>query len=200
MTVPSFAGDAASKRAKDQMKWGLEAARHGYWLEALNRFQRADRLVPNRSKVLNNIAVALEASGRFEDALSAYETALTVAPNDPVVRRNFTQFKEFYDSHVAPIPVEDEVGAADTQDDAADAGEADTKEDAAETDEADDEDAAADVGAAATRDDAADDDDAEAQDEEAEVGEADEQDDATDAGEADEQDDATEADEGENNE
>jgi tetratricopeptide (TPR) repeat protein len=134
MTVPSFAGDPASKQAKDQMKWGLEAARHGYWLEALNRFQRADRLVPNRSKVLNNIAVALEASGRFEDALLAYETALTVAPNDSVVRRNFMQFKEFYDSHVAPIPVDDEVGAADTQDNAAETDEADTEDEAADAD------------------------------------------------------------------
>jgi tetratricopeptide (TPR) repeat protein len=108
--VPSSAGDPVTKKAKNEIKWGIEAARRGYWLEALNRFQRADELVPNRVKVLNNIAVALEAAGRFEDALLAYETALSVAPNDRVVRRNFMQFKEFYDSYVAPIPVDQEPG------------------------------------------------------------------------------------------
>jgi tetratricopeptide (TPR) repeat protein len=145
IVLPAFAGDSASKQAKDQMKWGLEAARHGYWLEALNRFQRADRLVPNRSKVLNNIAVALEASGRFEDALSAYESALAVAPNDAVVRRNFTQFKEFYDSNVAPIPVDEEVRAADEQDDAAEGGDADTQDVEADAGDADTPDDAADA-------------------------------------------------------
>jgi tetratricopeptide (TPR) repeat protein len=108
--APISAGDPTTKKAKNEIKWGIEAARRGYWLEALNRFQRADTLVPNRVNVLNNIAVALEASGRYEDALLAYETALKVAPNDRVVRRNFTQFKEFYDSYVAPIPVDEPVG------------------------------------------------------------------------------------------
>jgi tetratricopeptide (TPR) repeat protein len=200
MTVPSFAGDPASKRAKDQMKWGLEAARHGYWLEALNRFLRADRLVPNRSKVLNNIAVALEASGRFEDALSAYETALTVAPNDPVVRRNFTQFKEFYDSHVAPIPVEDDAGAAGAQDDARDTGEADAQDDVTDASEADTQDDAAEVGATDTKEDAPEVGAADEQDPATETDEADDEDAAVDAGAADDQDDATEADEGEDNE
>jgi tetratricopeptide (TPR) repeat protein len=103
ISVPLSAGDPAGKQAKNDMKWGVDAAKHGYWLEALNRFQRVNQVMPDRSHVLNNIAVALEASGQFEDALLTYETALAIAPNDRVLRRNYSQFKEFYDSHVAPV-------------------------------------------------------------------------------------------------
>ena len=108
VTVAS-AGDPAKGMASDQMKWGYQAARRGYWLEALNRFEKANDLTPGQPRILNNIAVALEASGRFEEALLAYETALAVAPNDRILRRNFSQFKEFYASQVAveEAPVED---------------------------------------------------------------------------------------------
>jgi len=97
---PIMAGDSAKGRAADQMKWGFQAAKRGYWLEALDRFERANNLTPNQGRILNNIAVSLEASGRFEEALGAYETALAVAPNDKILRRNFARFREFYDAQV----------------------------------------------------------------------------------------------------
>ena len=100
---PVTAGDPDKGRAADQMKWGYQAAKRGYWLEALNRFEKANGLTPNQPRILNNIAVALEASGRFEEALVAYETALGAAPNDKVLRRNFARFKEFYDAQVNPM-------------------------------------------------------------------------------------------------
>ncbi len=107
-----WAGDPAKERASDQMKWGYQAARRGYWLEALDRFEKANDLTPGQPRILNNIAVALEASGRFEEALLAYETALAVAPNDRILRRNFSQFKEFYAAQVAIEEPPDE-GAGD---------------------------------------------------------------------------------------
>jgi tetratricopeptide (TPR) repeat protein len=102
ISSPSLAGDKAKSEAKEEMKWGVKAAKRGYWLEALTRFEHANQLVPNQSHVLNNIAVALEASGRFEEAMVTYETAIAVTPNDRVLQRNFSQFKEFYDTYVAP--------------------------------------------------------------------------------------------------
>ena len=108
--VPTtLAGDAAEKQASEQIQRGYTAARQGYWLEALFRFERANALTPNQPRILNNIAVSLEASGRFEEALATYETALSVAPNDQVLRRNFSRFKEFYEAQVKPptAPVED---------------------------------------------------------------------------------------------
>jgi tetratricopeptide (TPR) repeat protein len=99
------------RRAKQQMKFGFQAAKRGYWLEALDRFERADKLTPNQPRILNNIAVALEASGRYEEALIAYETALAAASNDRVIRKNLNQFREFYESYIAipePEPEGDE--------------------------------------------------------------------------------------------
>jgi tetratricopeptide (TPR) repeat protein len=102
--VSSPAGDSSKEEAKEQMKFGLNAAKRGYWLEALSRFESANELVPGRVNVLNNIAIALEAAGRFEEAMVTYQTAVEIAPNDSVLRRNFSQFKEFYEEYVAPPP------------------------------------------------------------------------------------------------
>ena len=114
--APSTAGDSEKGVAKEQMKFGLNAAKRGYWLEALSRFESANDLVPGRANVLNNIAVALEAAGRFEEALVTYETAMEIAPNDSVLRRNFSQFKEFYEEYLAPPgPKEEASGAEEGQ-------------------------------------------------------------------------------------
>jgi Flp pilus assembly protein TadD len=101
-TPAATAGDAAAKQASEQIERGFTAAKDGYWQEALFRFERADALTPNQPRVLNNIAVALEASGRFEEALAAYESALSIAPNDQVLRRNYSRFKEFYEAELKP--------------------------------------------------------------------------------------------------
>jgi Flp pilus assembly protein TadD len=95
-------GDPASKQASEEMKWGYKVARRGYWQEALLRFERANQLTPGKPHVLNNIAVAQEANGLFEDALVTYQTGLEIAPNDNGLRRNYARFMEFYENFVAP--------------------------------------------------------------------------------------------------
>lgn len=116
VAAPSIAGDKVASEAKEELKFGLDAAKRGYWLEALSRFERANELVPGQPHVLNNIAVALEAAGRFEEALVTYETAREIAPNDSVLSRNFSQFKEFYDEYVAvKSPAEGDESGAEEQ-------------------------------------------------------------------------------------
>jgi tetratricopeptide (TPR) repeat protein len=106
----ALAGDPAKNQASQQMKWGYKAAKQGYWLEALHRFERANELTPNQPRVINNIAVALEASGRFEEARLTYETGLSIAPNDRTLRRNFSRFMEFYSAQIA-VETEEEAAA-----------------------------------------------------------------------------------------
>jgi tetratricopeptide (TPR) repeat protein len=122
-----LAGDPAKNNASQQMKWGYQAAKKGYWLEALDRFERANELTPNQPRVINNIAVALEASGRFEEARLTYETGLSIAPNDRVLRRNFSRFMEFYSAQVAVETEEEEAAgeAAKPEDEDGDDEEAD---------------------------------------------------------------------------
>ena len=62
------------------MRDGVRAAQRGYWQEALFRFERARELEPNNGEMLNNLAVALEALGRYDDALATYKQALKDAP------------------------------------------------------------------------------------------------------------------------
>jgi tetratricopeptide (TPR) repeat protein len=84
------------------MDFGFKAARRGYWQEALYRFERANELTPDQPRILNNIAVAQEANGLFEQAMLTYQTAMSIAPNNDALRRNYMRFQEFYASYVNP--------------------------------------------------------------------------------------------------
>jgi Tfp pilus assembly protein PilF len=85
--------------AEQQLKFGVDMARRGLWSEALFRFRQADRLDPDNPRIQNNLAVALEATGQFEEALELYRRALERHPSDRELRRNYTRFIEFYQSY-----------------------------------------------------------------------------------------------------
>lgn len=111
-----WAASPQAKRAGEELEFGYKAARRGYWQEALVRFEMAAELTPNQPRILNNIAVALEANGRFDEARTTYRAALALDPGNSRLRTNFERFEEFYASHVAPPePADDgpEAAAAD---------------------------------------------------------------------------------------
>ena len=90
-----------AKQAEEELEFGYKAARRGYWQEALERFELADELTPNQPRILNNIAVALEANGRFDEARVAYQAALALDPRNSALMKNFQRFQEFYATFVA---------------------------------------------------------------------------------------------------
>ncbi len=102
------------------MEWGYKAARRGYWQEALMRFEHANELTPDQPRILNNIAVAQEALGLFEQALLTYQTGLTLAPGNGSLQRNYARFQEFYSAYVAP-PEEIEIKEAKEDEEVEDA-------------------------------------------------------------------------------
>ncbi len=95
-----LAGGAAGRpmTADSQLAFGVEMARRGLWQEALFRFEQARRL-ESSARVLNNVAVAYEALGRFEQALATYREALAIAPGQADLKRNYSQFLEFYQGY-----------------------------------------------------------------------------------------------------
>ncbi|NWF99331.1 MAG: tetratricopeptide repeat protein [Thermoanaerobaculaceae bacterium] len=89
----------AAKGANAQLALGVKAAERGYWQEALFRFRRADAARPQDAQTLNNVAVALEALGRYDEALETYKKALQLAPKNAIIRRNYARFAEFFTSY-----------------------------------------------------------------------------------------------------
>jgi Tfp pilus assembly protein PilF len=86
----------AAPKVNQQLEFGVEMARRGLWSEALFRFDQALRLDPSNPRILNNMAVAYEAIGQFEKALTTYQEALKVAPGNADLKKNYAQFLEFY--------------------------------------------------------------------------------------------------------
>ena len=94
----ALCGAAPLEATDEQLKFGVDMAKRGLWSEALFRFRQADKAQPDNPRVLNNLAVAYEAVGLFEEALETYQAALKVDPANRELRRNYARFIEFYQS------------------------------------------------------------------------------------------------------
>ena len=86
-------------QAHAELREGVRAAQRNYWQEALFRFEKARALEPGDPQVLNNLAVALEALGRYDEALATYKQALQSGSKPSALRRNYARFAEFYTSY-----------------------------------------------------------------------------------------------------
>ena len=64
--VPAFA-DARSD-SKAQVDFGIKAAQRDLWKEALYRWKRAVEVDPTYAAAFNNLAIAYEHNGQFDDA------------------------------------------------------------------------------------------------------------------------------------
>jgi tetratricopeptide (TPR) repeat protein len=95
-------GCASSPRppaARDEWRKGVQAANRGYWQEAHFRFSRAHQVKGDDPKLLANLAVSLEALGRFDEALEMYKQAAELAPGNTQIRRNYARFAEFFSAY-----------------------------------------------------------------------------------------------------
>ena len=99
LTVACASGSGGSRTAADEVREGVRVAQLGYWQEALFRFDRARGMSPDDVAVLNNLAVAQEALGRYDDALATYKAALQKDPKNTVIRKNYARFAEFFTSY-----------------------------------------------------------------------------------------------------
>ncbi len=122
MATVVFTGPASAKKprgetAKAQIAFGVNMARRQLWNEALFRFQQAAKLDPSNPRVYNNLAVACEATGRFDEALEYYRQALRLAPSDRTVKGNYSRFIEFYQSFKPAEEDEESAGGSSEESD-----------------------------------------------------------------------------------
>ena len=104
-------GPAPTADAREELRAGVSAAVKGYWQEALFRFERARVSSPDDPEVLNNLAVALEVAGRYDDALATYKKAIEKAPTNTMLKKNYSRFAEFYSSFARGEKPKDEAHA-----------------------------------------------------------------------------------------
>jgi Flp pilus assembly protein TadD len=93
-------GDQRDNRrgeAKAQVDFGIRVAQKSLWKEAVYRFEKAIELDPAYGGAWNNLGIAYEQMGRFDDARKAYEKALSLEPNNTFIRNNYDLFREIYD-------------------------------------------------------------------------------------------------------
>jgi Flp pilus assembly protein TadD len=95
------AGDPAG--ARDQVRFGIDMAKHGLWREAAYRFERATELDPSYAEAFNDLAVAYEQLGRLDEARTLYEQARALAPDNTTVQRNYELFRELDDRRTRPL-------------------------------------------------------------------------------------------------
>ncbi len=82
--------------AKEQMQFGVKAAKDGLWREALFRWEKALKLDPTNARLLNNLAVAYETTGNFQKAEAVYQQALKADPGNRDIKQNHDLFMSYY--------------------------------------------------------------------------------------------------------
>lgn len=65
------------------------------WREALFRFHRAVEINPANPMAHNNLAVAYEANGDFDNARKEYLEALKLDRSNQYIQKNYSRFIEF---------------------------------------------------------------------------------------------------------
>jgi len=88
------ASNAAAASSQEEVRFGIQVAQRGLWLEARFRFEKALVLFPDNAAALNDLAVALEQQGDFAKAREAYERALKLRPNETYIQQNYDLFRE----------------------------------------------------------------------------------------------------------
>jgi Flp pilus assembly protein TadD len=97
MFTPALASAQDRDKSKEQVEFGIKVAQNNLWNEALYRWQKATELDPNYAAAWNNLAIAYEHEGKFEEAKKAYEKALQLEPKNLMIRQNYDLFKEIND-------------------------------------------------------------------------------------------------------
>ena len=93
LVVALLLGACSSTRQINQIDFGVWAADKELWDEAIFRWQRALLENPNSVAAHNNLAVAYEKKGLWEEARREYEIALQLAPENRWVKANYKSFQ-----------------------------------------------------------------------------------------------------------
>jgi len=83
------------EKSETQKQFGVRMAKMNLWREAMFRFKRAIDIDPNDAMAHNNLAVAYEANGDFDNASKEYREALRLDRSNQYIQKNYSRFVEF---------------------------------------------------------------------------------------------------------
>ena len=86
-------------RQLDQVAFGIWAAERDLWDEAIFRWKRVLAGEPGSVAAHNNLAVAYEKKGLWEEARKEYQAALKLDPDNPWVRLNYARFQDYLETY-----------------------------------------------------------------------------------------------------
>ncbi len=81
----------------EEINFGIMAAQRDLWEEAIFRWQKAVLASPDSAAAHNNLAVAYERKGLWEEAKKEYELALKLDPKNSYIKANCENFKKNYE-------------------------------------------------------------------------------------------------------
>ena len=85
--------DVAKPQTQDN--FGVRMAKMNLWREAMFRFRRAVEINPSDAMAHNNLAVAYEANGDFDNARKEYLEALKLDRSNAYIQKNYSRYVEF---------------------------------------------------------------------------------------------------------
>jgi Flp pilus assembly protein TadD len=83
--------------AREQVQFGIDLAQKQLWKEAEFRWEKAAELDPTYSAAWNNLGIAYEQQGKFDEAKKAYDKARALDPKNNFIRQNYDMFMEIYE-------------------------------------------------------------------------------------------------------
>ncbi len=95
----------ARTQLTDQIGFGIWAAEQDLWDEAIFRWKKVLARDPRSVAAHNNLAVAYEKKGLWEEARKEYEAAMKLAPDNRWVKFNYDNFQ----GHLEPDRKDDEI-------------------------------------------------------------------------------------------
>ncbi|HHF42663.1 MAG: hypothetical protein DRI99_00020 [Candidatus Aminicenantes bacterium] len=99
--ILTFTG-CASTQGDSQLTFGITAAKQNLWDEAIFRWKKVLQQNPDSAAAHNNLAVAYEKKGFWEEAKREYELALKLAPNNRYIQANYNKFKATFLQEESP--------------------------------------------------------------------------------------------------
>lgn len=97
-------GACSSKRGviKSELEFANKLAKEGLWKEAHYRWTKVLKEGKETASLYNNIAIALEKMGRFDEAEDAYKKAISLAPGNPTIQSNYNKLKRYLKNEDEP--------------------------------------------------------------------------------------------------